>query len=558
MLTLPNFGTANLFQQNSDALYLFAPSRTMRLANIAHRPLQYSFTEDFSLGVSTAIEQSYARRDKAVLSNLLRNPIASSAALPSNAPDSIINLDPMADVWRFALILNNPAPQGLAVPSSALTNNRVIVLGWFTEEPINQLTMFSGAPTINPNAAAIVTHKTVVESMSSIGPAGQSFNRINTRHDAQIIQPDAVSSMSSTPDLCYIDPGSLQNASTRSGNMSMAFPAEITNGIKMAPGGRAIDAKLQVPQYNLMHVMSKTVDSYRDLVSEQTNGGAFAQADDFSVKGEVFEDILTQNMNAQPHNSAILGPKIDEMLLMSTIVQRYNPEIHPIIPEASTMFSALDASAINPVNIFSDLLCSSMPAIMARLGITTLVFRYQSYPEGLILNNTVNDDVLEIGHVETFVPMGGDVLTTRVDAVFDELRKGIFSIIKNSHGDFYLDMSVSTSGMAHAQLSFADSAGVTTSPFERPVCYDGLISTLVVSRNACMNNSSQYAALMNSIRSDHRVDAVAPNLLPAPIANYGPAQGPMGMPYQAHQTPPAPQHKTVNPTGHFPGVVDLT
>lgn len=547
MIVTPNQGTANLFT-GGDVLYVFAPTRLMPIGPVAHRPLLYRVTEDFAMQAASAVDTSFTSRNPVALRNLLNSKTAHEIILPQANVENVINLTPMAERWRGVLILNNPTPVGLAVPTSRLTSNRVIIMGWFDQEPLNPLTMFT-SPTVNPNAHFIVSHKTVVESMGTASPHGMTYNRINTRVDQQIVQPNLVASMSTDPNLCFCDPASLYGVrSYTPEGTAFRAPTELANGLLASTAGApvALAANLQNPQVNLYKTLNAVVDGYRDVMKETTSGqygGGGYGAQLPGIAADSLSDAISANLSSTPHPSAILGPNTNEVLPIMVLLQRYHPEITPIVPEQSSMYSTADQIPATPVNVFSELLCSVVPTVMAQMGLATLSFSFQSYHEGLATSlSDPNATPIQIHHYETMVPMPTDMAVMRVDAVIDDLRKGVFSTIKSQHGDFYVDMQVNTAGMAQCQLSFMSDAHTTMTPFEKPVCYDGLITNLLGSNKTCDHNASQISHLMNAINSDYGTGAKSGGLhveLP-PVGMTGGHGGVVNLGQMTAQSGPAP------------------
>lgn len=544
MLLTPNQGTANIFS-TGDILYVFAPTRLMPIGPVAHRPLLYRVTEDFAMQAAGAVDQAFSQRSPVALRNLLNSNSSHDIILPQANVENVINLTPMSERWRGVLILNNPSPVGLAVPTSRLTSNRVIIMGWFDQEPLNPLTMFT-SPTINPNAHFIVSHKTVVESMGTASPHGMSYNRINTRVDQQVVQPSVVASMSTDPNLCFCDPSSLYGArSTTPEGTIFRAPSEIANGLLASTAGTPVSlaANLQNPQVNLFKTLNAVVNGYRDVMKESTTGqygGGGYGAQLPGIAADSLSDAIATNLSGAPHPTAILGPNANEVLPITVLIQRYRPEITPIVPEQSSMYASADQMPATPVNVFSELLCSVVPSIMALGGLATLSFSFQSYHEGMATSlSDPNMTPIEIHHYETMVPMPPDMAVMRVDSVIDDLRKGVFSIIKSQHGDFYVDMQVNTAGMAQCQLSFMSDYATTTTPFEKPVCYDGLITNLLGTTKTCDHNSSQISHLMNAISSDYGNNQGNVHVeLPA-VGMHGGA-GPVNLGQMTAQSGPAP------------------
>ena len=571
MITAPNQAVGDLFNAARSTMYIFAPSGGTFLPDVHHRPLLYQMDENFAVHATEAVHRSYASNSEAHLKTLATSPIVHGAALPSLRSDAQINLKQLEYYWRFVLVLENPQAQGVASPTSSLTKTRVIVMGYFNDEPIAPTTLYNPNPAVNTNAMLTITHKTVVDTLSAIGANGMTLPRISMRSDQQIISPH-MQMMSSDSNLCRIDPKSCQRAvSYTPEGASLAFPPEITNGLASMAGPEAMNTKMAIPEYNLYHILKGVVSTYRDSIADETNGPVSGDYPAFSVTADSFNHHLLNNLGSEAHPASIAGPRENEVMTLGMLFERWpGIEVVPLTPESSSMYASLDQQAPTPVNVFSDLLCTTIPSVMATYSIASLAFRYTSNTGAISLLG--ENDKLDVSRASTFVIMPDELVRGRVDSVIDDLKRGVFAIMKAAHGDFYVDVSVNAAGMAQIQLSFLDDNNVTMSPFERPVCYDGLMTSLVGTREASIHNTSQLGGLIGAISSDLNLGLPAgPQAVrnPQPSFTTGPTHQPQHSP-QFHGGPISlsghaptspgmqqPQQQPAAPVERLPGIERL-
>lgn len=486
-------------------LILIAPNRARVMSIQAHRPLQYRITPEFATFAHDRYDEAMSAGSALgrVSEQLAYSPHAGAVVLGQGRPDAIIDMSMIDQAWKFIFILNNPPIVDAMDPHissfSGLADIRVYHYGYFIGEPINPLTYTSTHVTANPDAMMVVTHKSVVEQLSTMGPYGRSANRISTRMDNQIIPTQTVPTMTSDPNMNMIDPSSVWDGISWGANgssIAMGSPSSMT---RLSAQGQAkvMASELQNPVRNLETLCRNISMTYQEQSTNNYLNNYIADVGslDQSFAQNSFHETLRNNMTRRPESVFMrIGLQENETISMGMIMTRYQPRVEQLYPEQSTLFAGGDQTAANINNVFSDLLCNMVPPVMVKLGISSITFRYQSLTEV----RAPEPFAFQLQNVEPMMWMPTDELNRRVQALITELQRSLFATML-SRGDFNINAHFHTAGNSYVYLNFNCDTQLQMAPFERPTIFDGLTSSLFGSDQSLMNNTQEVAKLVGAI-----------------------------------------------------------
>lgn len=511
---MPNQGTQGIVGDLSTPviLYLFPPKRR-RMSLQAHRPLLLNITD--SLQNEIHAKTINAKRSGAV--GGLANSIMGSADIYKAAalgfqPDAVMDLNPVSnDTWQFVMIWNNHPLVGMDGRISeftGLTRHRVLCYGYCIDEPINRATMAMGQPTVNPYCQLVVTHKTVTQTMNTYGGNGSQVQKFVTRVDDHVIPCQTIPLlMGAAPAMHFIDPRSTSAGVIDAGNgQSIAFPSGNLNSLANFATAQTRESTLVQPLHNLMYTVRGAVSSIRDTFSMNANSAYHSDGmipDLGGAMAPTFSELLQKNLSSPKHSLGMLGLEENSITTMDMIVKRFQPEIVPIIAPESTMMGAIDQTEQSQKVIFSDLIATSAPSIMANAGLSTLTFRYETFYETPMLGR---EDTLEVLHVESLTNFDARTLAQRVDSVIMELKKSVFATMIGGRGDFNLQADLNCIGMSHIGLHFKCDSLISDALFEKPTSLDGLLTPLFGDATSLAHNTTEMSKIIGAMSPDYSRD----------------------------------------------------
>lgn len=514
----------NMYQTpHQSVLYVFQPNRAHLLGIQAHRPLLYRLTDSFIDKAATASQQVARGGHVSCISDLMSHGDALSSMMPAQDPSVLLNMNAMTDYWRFTLVINQPKFEGFGTsPFSPLQEHKVLICGYFLDEPVNAL----NRTTINPDAIMVFTHKTVIESQTSSGAYGKQIDNVITRLDANIT-PGGMGVISSQPDLYFIDPYNSYSANFSGGDGSLVSQPGHLQSVD-SNENRLLQTKLQHPTANVRHVVTNVFSSMREVYDGQQSGGVLRNDAAVAMPAFVQDDIhetIKRNLRAVSSTADALGPEPNSVWSLGRLDAEYpNTEMVVAGSDQTSMFATQDQTASSPRIIFSSLISSAAPAILSAFGLARLSFTYESYqemplaaqPYGFEVHNAVPLAVL---------PGGSDTLVNKAMGAINEFIRSLFSVMQATRGDFKVSVDIDTFGISQVYLNFKCDSLVITEPYQHLTAFGGMTTPLFGTGNDIAHNSSEIASLVNAIGQD-RIGGVP--ALPS-VPNMGGGGGPIAL-----------------------------
>lgn len=530
----------NMFADTSHVcvLMIFQPNHVHRFGLQAHRPLLYSFTDQFNDAASRVADQVARGGHVSCIDQLVTDGAAHSSVKPSSNASTMINMDPMVDFYRFTMVINKPTFNGIGPsPFSPEQAHKVLICGYFLDEPINPL----NPSTFNPNAQMVITHKTVMETTSSMGIYGSAMETARLRMDANITN-QGVTQLSTNPDLYYTDP-------------YMAFSSNFTGGdgtLVTNPGhlqalganeNRLLQTKLQHPTANLRHVLTSVYNAQREVFDGQQSGGILRN--DAAMAMPVFArdgiyDGISRNLRAQSSTADAIGPNVHDVWTMARVEAEFpSTEVVMVESDQTSTFDIQDQSMATPRTIYSSLICSAAPAILSAFGLARLGFVYESYSDNPLSSYPF---AYKVEHVVPMVqfPGGEEAIKTRAEGAVNEFIRSIFSVMQQTRGDFKVHIDFDIYGMSQVYLNFNCDSLIIREPYQHLTTFGGMVAPMYGCAADIAHNGSELACLINAMGQD---SIALPNL---PVPHQPVAPG-----FQQPTAPSYPQSAQSPNTGGF-------
>lgn len=507
--------TQGLFQTGDQAiLYVFMPAHARALSDQAQRPLGYSINDEFVNKAAEVVSNAAYNPGSSVSSidNLFKDNSAMFTMRPASSPTAMIKMNQLSHNWRFVFVMTRDKNSAGGMISSIhpMTKIREIYYGFFTEEPLNPTTMMSGRPVANPNALMTFTHKTCVEIMPSQGAAGLA-SKLYTRADDQVFNPNLLRAISTNPEQqYYIDPAHLAaNLATNDTNDTFSTPG-LTNKVRDNGAASTLFSAMEQPHQNVKHIVKATFLGHEEQITKSRSAllhpgasGMFNNNPGFG-SGGLIESVQAHLMKAP---SVFGGGKnsidVNDVWSLGRLVQQFHAQIKPFREQGGLNYGFVDQSEMNPRNVFSSLLCSTVPSLLAMHGLSRLVFSVDTDHGMMVTDPYQNTRYIAF---DSLYPITDETKAIQAQAVVNNLKSGIFAMMIAEQGDFNLYAQFSTGGISQVILNFKSNSMDTDAIYESPSIYGGLQSPMIGDTVASMNNSQQISMLVNALAGDSVFD----------------------------------------------------
>jgi len=325
-------------------------------------------------------------------------------------------------------------------------SNRVIYTGVIYDEPINP-NNHMGEIRVNEGAYLIVTHKTIINALPIVNPYGSS-TRLDTISDVDVIPTQNISQMTNEG-LFMNRPSDIRDMTSQDveDGTLVTTPSEASvlyNRSSHIP----VSGKLNVPTKHSNHIVRAICNGYESVADAMFVG----TMDDYSSWNEEgtmsatnVTPIIDSNL-VDNTNETLIGLPVDKPLNLGILMRKYQPEIVRINVPQHTQFDPRPQYYQCPQNVFSSLISSVLPTMLANTGLADFGMNYSSY-----------NGAYQILSMAGFIPMSNDELQSRVKALIRLLQVDIFDIIRAAVGEFDLQVSSSISSDTHVILNLRDS-----------------------------------------------------------------------------------------------------
>jgi hypothetical protein len=469
-------------------LWIFSP-RSYSIQ--AKRPLTYSFNPAFGHKAEEAVAKKTTQGQSSLLTTITQNPEFLSAIQPTFMPDHIIDTRPLSMNWTFMLITNNDKTDATGTLRS-MSDNQHLYYGYFVDEPVNP-SHHMGKVTPNPNAQLIITHKTQINRLTHVGAYGQQ-NNLTMMADIDIIHPQLTAMISTRTDGTAALTGLMRPeelyASTAAGPVGdLVVMYDEKSQLHNMGGPTSINSALSVPRHNIKKILDGVADTQQSLINSAFEGHAIS-----SMNRETFDFLLEQNLQ-DGGRLFDQGLPVQHVIIMGYVLDRYRPAVNVIEQDRHPHYDPIDQTTGSHRNVFSSMLATVVPAIMAEMLLADVTFSYNSHAGG--------DPILSgIPAAMTELPM--NELEARVRGFLHRMRMEIFPILTMTHGDFNLTMHCTCGGVTHINLNFFSDSTASREIFEVPTILGGFNTPLIGTADAFDHNARELALLISHLSDTDR------------------------------------------------------
>ena len=514
-----NGNTNNNFNPNYDnntkaVLYIFSPRE---IPDYIVRGYKYSFDGSFYERADDIVNKQLNsfNSDMAIRNQLLEDSRELHQAITPDAFGNLFEGKRFNQFYTFLLIIDNASFEGRYNPKAL--QNRLLYGGYFTDEPVTQ--SIGGGLTFNESCAMIFTHTTQL-NMKNIYTGSGTVLSARPMYDLDVINP--YESMQVSPERIYLSrPEDVVSNVVINADSAMQYVADENTCIASNPNIVKVNTQLHNPKEQLNYIVSGLVKTKLDYETGQMNSVG-------NLRGVMLDDDLTWNQSLSKNmGSAIpdrmMGLDLRTQMFLGDLIYKY-----PILKYTTNVInvpwnlndSPMLADASNPINIFSSLLMSSVPAILANFGISDAIFRYDSTD----FNNTIttfnNRPMCEVFMLETFTPEESqDSIRIRWDGALKYLEENIFPIIINQVGNFSTMIKYSSAKECAVQLNLPDFTSVINDGVVmNNALFGGFQSPMVINSGLHHSNVEEFSTLSSLIRNSSSIGKVFSNRNDNPFA----------------------------------------
>ena len=453
-------------------LWIFTPRY---FSHQAKRPLLYKFNSQFIDAAEEAVSRMSEQHDAMKLRILASSPHYLSSMTPSQMPQYMINMDPMSSSYTFMMVTNN---DNAGIRNMALDNQQ-IYYGYFIGEPVNPLQHF-GNITYNDQAVMMITHKTTINKHRSYSGGFSDKQRFEVMTDIDVLHPHTAGMMTAPnsilrPEDVYSATGDGEDTTISHGD-----------GFLLQNQGNAlgVTSKFSVPKRHIHHVLSAVAEARGSMLSDTASGGSF------SLGRDTFRSLVEQHL-ADGTRLSDVGLAVNQTITLGSIRARFTPVINKIDLDYQPKHIPIDQADGSARNVFSSMLSSVIPALMANYMIMDIGFIYDSYTDTFRLFDGKS--------FATSVPMSQADQVFQINGLIHQLKAEVFPMLKMTRGEFMLHMQCSCGGMTLINLNFLDDEIKTKDVFDVPTILGGLNSPLLGPPDAFNQNALELKSLVESL-----------------------------------------------------------
>lgn len=472
---------------NSVKLFVFTPRIH---GNICLRPSMFNFNPGVvdELLAAQSAKLATAAFGRPGTTNLTRSikPDAQGIPIDSSIFDSM---------WSFILIFDST---GNAMRTSMVgaPQRRMILTGYFVDEPVATQTLYSSRPILNPDAIMVFTHESLAVITKHLQQRSQDSVSIAANND---FVPQMTDSFVQSTDLALVDAGSIAKSTIVDENGDDRIVLNDNNMIGCVDGeSPVLGACTKTPRQQMVQIAS-AIDSAADAAvhvgdhySGFDTGPNIVGSDPFAVFiNQIHSSIGLRNAPTTITSTLNGAIPIPLGVLSSNFP---NLMVYPIKIPSTPCYEVGDQNEMNIHNTFSSMVSSTVSAYCADLGISGIGFRYDSFSAGTFGQGGGNWQMLRVA------AMLGDATTEdRLARSCNQFKTGmendLFPVLKSFGGEFSLIVDYDMIGSTVIDLHFLDyddSFGL----YEAHNRLGGIISPAVGSTNTLNTNREQFDQLV--------------------------------------------------------------
>jgi hypothetical protein len=408
----------------------------------------------------------------------------------SNMVDSFINCNSIGDNFKYMMSSGNmldsilPSPNGIQLNTSMLDSyysfiliidsaeevrsmlafgqpkRRTVLTGYFYDEPLNQMTLWSSSPTINPNAVMVFTHNTslLLNSGSQYGSNTRKKINISAMHD---IIPQSTESFTDLNGLALCDIGSITNAfkpdDYSEESVATGIPYALSGFNNNSP---TIHNRVKSPKEQLIDIAFGVDQAVHMAKTDSVVYGQFGNENE-SLLGNDNNELFMSNLYSyfsRPDITQVQqGINSSTCITLQELINMYNnTEIIPCQVPFNPEYDVRSQSEINIQTVFSSLASKVINATAESMLISTIAFRYSSWNKANSMDRGGAWEILSANSMIGKEDDDGSGLDTAIRNFMKELEISLFPILLKAGGEFDIVANYDATGNTSIDLYFLD------------------------------------------------------------------------------------------------------
>lgn len=471
------------------------------------RPYRYNFAPDLP--------------DKLVSSDphrVLEYRRADASTLNAVLPDSeatAVNMDDISGRWTFVMILDNKERVGSELIGGG-RRNRSIMAGYFLHPPLNETTLYSSHPTVNPNAIMIFTHTDNIEArITGYGPVG-GIEPLVVKSSNDLLHQAMGGLYKTEMGLCDVSDIAISNNVNTYNQSFMRSGMPITLS-EMSSGAEHVPNMLNNPHGHLTRITEAadaTASQYRDsgITSDSmlSELGMSAEASPYRQATNVMLGTL-QKGRLDYGYASVINPTVPTTISDLEAVFGNRLHIYPSKQEMPPQMDVRDPWSMTVENIIGYMVANSISSYCHELGISMVQFKYSSW----VTSNTFvpnapiggNKDGWQLDNIALYAtsvvndPTSGEVWQTQWSRLKYILESAVFPIIKHHMNGSDFVLVAHYAGVMDTALSLNSLDNGVIRP-EFSIHHNrlgGMINPNLGTFDAVHSNTQQVNTLMNQV-----------------------------------------------------------
>lgn len=495
-------------------LFLF---RHKQIPNQVRRPHVYNFDGEFRNDMQEFLAESLSNPAMAYQSHMPKSLAAKHAILP-RANGQLVETSRLSDRWTFVLMVDKANGGGPFATVTAIPS-RMLYRGWIANDEGAALVGARWIP--NNNAVLTITHHTILTVNTVMGQSGV-YNQVQTTGDYDYASANVMKGLERDGAQLYsLNPADVSNSITVDPLMGTFNSAPGMAQLGNTVTGETIEtpSELASPTYHLSKIVRSVGDAIRETRRHEIPD-VFGDTD--MVTSQI--SALMQSQRNVPRTDAI---KPDEPISIGQLFARFGPalDIQVIVPNETPNYGLTDPATVSKRNIFTSLISTSIPSLLADYAVADVRFRYASYlrpdsPDGLFCANDDRGCFKWFDFGGLYQMSSGQQKST-IAMLERSLRKTVFAIVQSECGDFDVMVSCSLIGSTLVNLTLKDENGSLFEDgyVETNNLLGGINSPLVGTSSDLSQNSQQMHGVIADICSPETSGVMSGGLLDADGSN---------------------------------------
>lgn len=483
---------------NNSILILISPRD---MCDHFKRPYIYNFNNEVVEGIARNIvnEPSMSHSVRATINS---TPYINQSIIPDTQFGFDVATSAYSHNWSFVFMIDDDTDG--VIPHNTNIKNRKVYIGMCSEEPISQFGLASATPEkyLNPNCRLIITKQLLLRKTRSIGVIGNR-DIVKTAISENVVHYNPTlwgdSRIPSNSETYYsLDPSNIHNRTIAGTYGNVMTVDDYSNSLNVI-GSTVHRMNIESPRQHISNILSaiesgassvRNCETIGDFSDMPISNALYRLDDDASIFESYVHSAFseTNNLNGNISNNA-LGDVCQSHLTISMICQSYAPRIIPVIIPQTQNVDVIPQQHRSVSNIFSAVVCNTIPAYLSNTNLSEIAFMYNSY-----------HDAISVQHIAALVPTDNNGLHIIWNAFEHLLRTDLFPILRHNGGEFDLQVMSMINGTTNVVLNFLDNELIPIGAvYQENTNLGGIVSSLVGTSQHVQTNSIRLNDLIRSV-----------------------------------------------------------